>query len=84
MVRASQPEQHVDGGGLAGAVRTEECKCLARRDREVDPTCCSDWTVGLAQSGDPDTGLFDLGDAHDDHRDDRRCNPVVGSLTIHA
>jgi len=36
VVRAEQPEQQADGGGLPGAVRSEETNDLARLDRERD------------------------------------------------
>ena len=53
-VRSGQAEQHVDGGGLAGAVRTEEGHHLARRDVQVDPANGLDVAEALVQAGHPD------------------------------
>src|SRR5665213_1748915 len=45
--------EDLDGGGLAGAVGSEERQDLAALHFEVDPTECHEVAVGLRQAGDP-------------------------------
>ncbi|UUZ61951.1 hypothetical protein LP418_12585 [Nocardioides sp. B-3] len=57
--RRRQPEHHVDGGGLAGAVGAEEGDDLAGLDGQVDPLdrddeCAVGGPEGLVQAGGPD------------------------------
>ena len=51
-VGLGEPEQHVDGGGLAGAVGAEQRDRLARRDRDVDAAHRADGPVGRAEGLD--------------------------------
>src|SRR5207244_5967971 len=70
---ASEIEKDFDGGGLAGAVRTEEAEHLAGGDREVD----------AVQRGDPraaETAAIDLPEAGDlDYRRRHILRSYVGT-----
>ena len=51
VVGFERPEDHVDGGGLAGAVRAEERDDLALLELEVDPADRLDAAEGLGDAG---------------------------------
>ena len=53
-VGAQQAEQDADGGGLPGAVGSEEAVYLAGLDREVESVECAGAAEGLDQAGDRD------------------------------
>src|SRR5262249_37833380 len=56
----AQAEQHQDGRGLAGTVRTEQAKNLATRDRERDPLDDGDAVVAFGEA----LGLDDVVHTH--------------------
>jgi hypothetical protein len=52
----TQPQDDVDGGGLAGPVGAKESHDLPRVDRQVDPPYRLDWAEALAHSAQADRG----------------------------
>ena len=56
LVGPGEPEQHVDGGRLAGAVRAEDGDGLARRDVDVDAAHGVDGAERLLETGQRDPG----------------------------
>jgi len=64
-VGGDQPEDHVQGGGLAGAVGTEQADDLARADPEAD----------AVHGGDRPEALGDVADVEDRHTADSRPLP---------
>ena len=60
-VRPGQAQQHVDGGGLAGPVGSEERHHLAGCDLQVDPADGVDVPEALVQAGHPDRSAIRVG-----------------------
>jgi hypothetical protein len=52
LVRVGQAFADLDGGGLAGAVGTQEAEALAGADVEVEPVHRDDVAVSLAEPAD--------------------------------
>ncbi len=67
-VRCGEPEEHLDGGRLAGSVGAEQGHGLTWRDQHVKPSYGADGTEGLGEIRQHDTTEGDvrgfLGDLH--------------------
>ena len=64
--RSDETEQHLNGGGLAGAIRTEHAQDLAGADVERNPVDCGEVPESLGKVCD-----FNDGAGHIDHRHPR-------------